>query len=213
MDFYKFRHPFTCMIAGPTQSGKTVLTRRLIKNYKLLTDITNIKVLWCYGVWQKLFNEPFDIKVKYLKGIPTEDDLKDINLLIIDDLMNEISDDKYFLNLFTKGSHHMNFSVIFITQNLFHQGKIMRTIGINCHYIIIMKSVRGKAQVNYLVRDTFPGQTKSIIDAYEDATKNSPYSYIRIDLTQLTPEKYRITSRLTPEENNSVFAPIVYIIK
>ena len=67
--------------------------------------------------------------------------------------MTELGDNKKFADLFTKGSHHMNLSVIFISQNLFHQGKQMRTIGLNCHYIIVMKSARGKAQLSHLGRD------------------------------------------------------------
>ena len=52
------------------------------------------------------------------------------------------------------------------------------------------------------------------MEAYDDATKDRPYTYIRIDLTTTTPEKYIITSNLTPEDVNHLglkFAPTVYI--
>ena len=41
-----------------------------------------------------------------------------------------------------------------------------------------------------------------------------PYSYIRLDMTQETPDKYRISSRITPEEAYDTrldFAPVFYI--
>ena len=36
--------------------------------------------------------------------------------------------------LFTKGSHHRNTSVLLLTQNIFHQNKHSRTVGLNAHY-------------------------------------------------------------------------------
>ena len=43
--------------------------------------------------------------------------------IIIDDLLRESSSGGVIVNLFSKGSHHNNLSVILITQNIFHQGK------------------------------------------------------------------------------------------
>ena len=46
------------------------------------------------------------------------------NLIVIDDQMIEAGKDNRIVNLFTKGSHHRNLSVIYIVQNLFqHQLK------------------------------------------------------------------------------------------
>ena len=210
MEFYKFRHPFTCMISGPTMSGKTVLVRRILEHYKELTTISGpMKVLWCYGQWQNLYRNIPNVEIEYMPGLPEETNCK---ILVLDDLMSELGDNKVFSDLFTKGSHHKGISVIYISQNLFHQGKVMRTIGLNCHYIILMKSIRGKSQLAILGRDAFPGKQKELMEAYEDAT-SKPFSYIRLDFTQQTPDKYRIISRLTPEENNKRLSPIVYLLK
>jgi len=46
-----------------------------------------------------------------------------------DDLLNEVYS-KDVCDLFTKGSHHRNISVILITQNLFHQGRFSRYISL-----------------------------------------------------------------------------------
>ena len=43
---------------------------------------------------------------------------KDV-IVILDDLMNECLEDKSILSMFTKGPHHKNISVIFITQNIY----------------------------------------------------------------------------------------------
>ena len=47
---------------------------------------------------------------------------------MFDDQMIYASKDKRIVNLFTLGSHHRNLSVIYIVQNLFHQGKGSRSI-------------------------------------------------------------------------------------
>ncbi|CAH3173279.1 unnamed protein product [Porites lobata] len=67
--------------------------------------------------------------IEFVKGIPRaleQDSYFDVNkrnLIVFDDQMIDASKDKRIVNLFTRGSHHRNLSVIYIVQNLFHQGK------------------------------------------------------------------------------------------
>lgn len=217
----QFKHPFTCMVAGPTSSGKTVLVRRILKNHKLLISVgvEKLKVMWAYGQWQNLYKELIpNVECEYIEGLPSEENIRESSphLVVIDDLMTELGGNQKLANLFTKGSHHNNISVIFITQNLFHQGNQMRTISLNCHYPIIMKNPRDKAQIRCFGNQVFPGKLKFFLEAYEDAAKDS-YGYLLIDLTQSTPEKLRLRARITPEEVpksiNSPIAPIIYISK
>jgi len=42
-------------------------------------------------------------------------------LIVLDDLMDSAYSEK-LSEIFTKGSHHRNISLVLITQNLFHQG-------------------------------------------------------------------------------------------
>ena len=52
--------------------------------------------------------------------------------------------DNRIVNLFTKGLHHRNLSVIYIVQNLFHQRKGNRSISLfNSHYLDLFKNPRG----------------------------------------------------------------------
>ena len=41
---------------------------------------------------------------------------------------------KRIVNLYTRGSHHRNLTVIYIEQNLFYQGKDIQSISLNSHY-------------------------------------------------------------------------------
>jgi hypothetical protein len=217
----QFKHPFTAIIAGPSGSGKTIFIRRVLKHSRLLINNLKfpLKVLWCYGQMQGLYSVPIspDVNVTYAEGMPDYDYISkhDHQIIILDDLMNEMDENKDLANLFTKGSHHLNKSIILCIQNLFHKNKIMRTISLNAHNIILMKNPRDKSQIMHLARQIYPKNPRILIEAYEEATSH-PYSYIVIDLKMTTPDNLRIRSRITPEEVvhlNKTFSPIVYIPK
>jgi len=59
-------------------------------------------------------------------------------LLIVDDLMQET--DQSVANLFTKGSHHRDVSIMFLAQNLFPQNKFARNMSLNAHYMVLFRN-------------------------------------------------------------------------
>ena len=67
--------------------------------------------------------------IEFVRGIPHNIDGDGFfdprinNVIVIDDQMTETSNDKRVMNLFTKGSHHRNLSVIFLSQNLYFSRK------------------------------------------------------------------------------------------
>jgi ABC-type oligopeptide transport system ATPase subunit len=67
-------------------------------------------------------------------------------LIILDDLL-DVAYTKEVCNLFTKGSHHRNISVILITQNLFHQANYCRDISLIAKYLVLLKNVRDNQQL------------------------------------------------------------------
>lgn len=97
---------------------------------------------------------------------------------------------KSVCELFTKGSHHKNLSIILITQNVFHQGKYCRDISLNCKYLVIFKNPRDKSQIYPLARQIFPENPQSFIKVYKEAT-SKPFGYLFLDLTQLTHDLLR----------------------
>ena len=102
-------------------------------------------------------------------------------LIIIDDLMRESSSVEAIVNLFTKDSHHNNLSVIFIIQNIFHQGKGQRDISLNAQYIVKFRNLRDRAQIRHLARQVYPENPRFLEEAYWDAT-SQPYNYLLLDL-------------------------------
>ena len=71
-------------------------------------------------------------------------------------------------------------SVIFILQNIFHRGKELRDMSLNCHYLVMFKSPRDSSQVSHLAKQMFPGHVKYMQEAFQDATKR-PYGYLLCD--------------------------------
>ena len=82
--------------------------------------------------------------IEFVKGIPTaleQDSYFDVskwNLIVFDNQMIDASKDKRIVSLFTRGSHHHNLSMIYIVQNLFHQGKGSRSISLHSHYLVLL---------------------------------------------------------------------------
>ena len=133
----RLQAPFSLLCCGPSGCGKTQWTKKLLENSLNVMSHQPDRIAWCYGEWQdgyRELSEQFPL-IEFIEGIPSNVfdmfDPKMNNMIIIDDLMAEAAGDKKIANLFTKGSHHRNLSVIFILQNLFYQGKESRTISLN----------------------------------------------------------------------------------
>ena len=213
----QFKHPFTAMVAGPTGSGKTYLVRDILQHHDtVMFGMSKFSVLWAYGQWQSLYNKKVDgVTIKYCEGLPDKDVIEEHSpsLVVVDDLMTELANDKKMTNLFTKGSHHMNISVIFIVQNLFYNAKEMRTININTSYFILLKNPRDKSQIEHFGKQMFPGTKGFLREAYADAT-SKPYGYLIIDCKSDTNDKVRLRTRILPSEHvKGLFRPVVYTQK
>ena len=113
----RFRHWYTCILAGPTGAGKTVWVKRFLNNIENMMSPLPEEVVWCYGEWQSGYNTMKNIT--FVEGLPKTEEWTDgkRRLVILDDLMSEA--DERVTKLFTKECHHRNLSVMFIVQNLF----------------------------------------------------------------------------------------------
>ena len=188
------------MIGGTTGSGKTTWLRRLLETPKIFS-LAPERIIYCYGTWQKAFNEMTGIEFRKGLDIP-----KDFNgehtVIILDDLMSEVVKSKTAEELFTQGSHHKNLTVIFILQNLFQQGKMARTIMLNSHYLVLMKNPRDVCQIKLLGRQL--GMEKTLEEAYKDCM-TMPYGYLFINLSPHNTEDFKLKTNIFPGENQIVY--------
>lgn len=193
-----WKHPFTACISGPSGSGKSSFVFRFLKHVNTVMQPAPSSILYCYGVWQGLFSE---LKgVEFHDGLPDKTQLKSGQLLVIDDLMNEV--DQRVVDIFTKHSHHIGVSVMFLTQNFFY--KTMRTITLNSHYLVLFKSPRDVSQIQHLAKQMYPGKTRFLVDSFKDATRE-PYGYLVVDLKPDTPDEYRLRTGIFPDDVNFVY--------
>ena len=204
---FQFEHPFTCMVAGMTGSGKTVWVQSLLTQAYRMINLPPEKIVWCYSQWQPTYMEMLVTipNIEFVKGIPTalEQDayfsVNKRNLIVFDDQMIDAGKDQRIVNLFTRDSHHRNLSVIYIVQNVFHQGKGGRSISLNSHYLVLFKNPRDKLQVLTLAKQMYPGRTDFFLKQYEEAVRR-PYGYLLIDLKTTTQDDCRLRTNVLPGE-------------
>jgi len=94
----KFKHPFTCVVSGPTGSGKTSFTLRLLQHLDSLCTETDFcgEIIWCYSEksavpHRELASLHKDV-VRFHEGVPQNfgNDHGKPCLIILDDLLNEL---------------------------------------------------------------------------------------------------------------------------
>jgi hypothetical protein len=194
------------MVSGPSGSGKSSFIVRFLECIDAMCDTKFESVTWCYAIWQPLYSHLHDtLNITFHKGIPEFNENRTHTrptLIIFDDLMSQSN--QTVTDLFTKGSHHLSTSVIFITQNLFHRGKGMRDISLNCHYIVCFKNPRDAAQFSHLSRQVVPKNSRFLQESYEDAC-SKPHGYILLDLKQETPDNLRFRTNIFPGEKLTVY--------
>ena len=206
----KFVHPANWIVSGMTGSGKTVWVYNLLSNKSELFTEPPVKILYCYSIWQPLFNTmEKTLGVVFQKGIPSEEDISDFynsgshNMIILDDLQQEVVNNKIVEKLFTQMCHHYCISVIFINQNLFYQGKCARSLHLNTYYTVLLKNQRNIQQISILGRQI--GKAKLLIDGYTDVMRK-PYGYLLLDLSPSSGENLQIRTNIFPHE----FPMVVY---
>jgi len=136
-DDLNFKHPFTCIISGPSGSNKSSFCIRFLQILDSLRTEKNFngRIICCYRLRTAVTTEQLTIlrsNIRFNEGVPENFEYKNCKpcLIILDDLLNDV----YFkevCNLFTKGNHHRSFSVILFTQNFFHHGRFCRNVSLN----------------------------------------------------------------------------------
>ena len=108
---YLFPECTSIAVSGATMSGKSFWTFRLLREKHVMFTSPPMKVLYCYGMYQPLFETmekefPF---ITFHQGLPTEEQLcqfsspSTCNLVILDDLMDSVTSSPEMENLFVKG--------------------------------------------------------------------------------------------------------------
>jgi len=196
-------------IVGPSGSGKTHFICKLLQNEKLFkTKFKNI--YWHQGGGGEAGLTSKELcKLKNIKIIDGFDEnwskrLSKGDVIVIDDLYQESNKESDFNNLFTKISRHGEVTVIFITQNLFHQGGQHRTRNLNVQYLVLFKNPRDATVVDFVARQAFPNNRNYLLESFKDATQDA-HGYLFLDFTQSCPDNLRIRTDIFNSEGVIVY--------
>ena len=196
-----FKHPFSMVVSEPSGSGKLVWTKKILLSS--LIQPSPERIIWCFGQWHSLYDNirkriP---RIEFVNGIPNHlndqhyIDVSKRNVPVFDDLMTEAKCDQRIADLFTKGSHHRNISVVYLTQNLFPQGKACRDIILNTQYMVLFNNPIDRQQVATLARRIYPSTSAVFMKRFEQVT-SYPYGHLVIDLKLGTAEKDRLHTKI-----------------
>ena len=202
---FRFHTPSSILVVGPSGCGKTVFTEKLLLENPDLFDTPPTERHYCYGAWQDRFRGMQDRGVVFHEGIPDHDALVQWfppgrkGVMVLDDLMDEGSQDKRVLDLFTKHSHHQGVTVLYLCQDMFPVGRYAKSISRNAHYIVAFKNPRDQLGVRNVLLQSFPTTWKDSLETFHHATTR-PYGYLVLDLHPASSDQQRLLSHVLKDE-------------
>jgi hypothetical protein len=150
------------------------------------------------------------LPIEFFKGVPTTEDIENFahverqRLIVLDDLMCESSGSDTIQNAFTRQSHHLGVTILYLLQNIFCQGKASRTIALNTHYQVLMKNSRIQ-QINTLGSQL--GIGKALMESYLDSMKTK-YGYLVLDQSPHREDEHMMKTHIFEGEDMIVYDPI-----
>ena len=211
----KFSSPSVILCSGPSQSGKTTLTKRILENAAGMFSIPPKKIIYCFSEYQKTFDviKQNVTDIIFFQGLPTREHIEewtegtDHTLLICDDLMMPLSQSQEAVHLFSVLSHHRSVSIIYLAQSLYPPGKYSKTLSLQVHYYILFHNMRDMRQIITFGSQVFLENVNYFKSVYEKCT-SKPYGYVLIDISPHTNSLYRLRTDIFPGETMRVFLPV-----
>ena len=199
-------------------SGKSTMMFEIISKRSIAFDRQMGKIYYCYGTYSKQYDklkEHVGDDIIFISGLPTEENVKKWAtlstdgpiILILDDLLERLSNDIHTQVLVTKLCHHCELCLFILSQNMFQKGGVYRCLSLNAQYFILMKTKRDHQQILYFGRQIFPFKQNLLYSAYLRATESVTYGYLRVDLHPASNQILTLTTSFLDEY------PVVYLAK
>ena len=176
--------------------------------------------MFCYATYQDLYDKiKADVPdIIFVQGFPSYIESSYLNnskkhdLLIIDDLLDQVCDNPLFRDAYVRNSHHLNYSIITVTQNPFYKSKYLRTCSLQSTGYIFFRCNRDHSMIRNLGKQIFPRNSSFFMDAYEQITLQ-PFRYLYVDFTPYCSPALRVRGTIfidddvidvyLPENNSS----------
>ena len=213
----KFTLPCVTQIIGPSLSGKSTIMFEILTKRDVTFDQKTGMIYYCYGTYSTNYlhvKESLGDNITFIAGLPTEDQVRKWSsaspkqgaiLLVLDDLMGEISVSSACQAMVTRLTHHCNLGLFILSQNLFQKGPVYRCLSLNTHYFIFCQTKRDHAQLLYFGRQLFPLRPSLLYSAYLKATEGVKYGHLRVDLHPASNPMLALTSDFLSKY------PVVYL--
>ena len=191
---FNFRHKFSLLVVGPTQSGKTYFVQQILKHNRIVYEEQKST---------KELKTSLGKSIRFERGVPElSENLCEINprynnIIILDDLMAEATDSPVVSRLFTQGRHR-NASVILLLQNMFPKGKYNTDISRNAQYLALFRSPSDRKQIGIIGERMFDKNIVHFMNAYYKETEK-PFGYLLVDNKPDTPADKQILADLFGE--------------
>lgn len=219
-----FHHPFTCIVAGPTSSGKSTFVKNLLLHQDTLINTTYDNVIILLGtdatentvLTSLKKNLPSVLIVEVKKMFPTNSEFcadfpsffnefvlekykGQKNCVIFDDLMYELAECNILVDMFTKKSSHSNLTTIFITQNIFWKGTGKHaadnvTIYRNTQVLVLFQNPMDSSVFATVAKRLSPSRFKHLQSKL--LTAADKYRYIVIQGDFRVPQKLRYSTQI-----------------
>ena len=201
---FAFQHPYSMMVVGPSQCGKTHFVHQLLTHKCTVYPYKKpVRVVWYYNQWQPQYEEiqrDLGSNIRFIQGVPEfEENLSDIKsskhtIIVLDDLMAQATDSPVVSKLFTQGRHR-NASVILLLQNMFPKGKYNTDISRNATYKVLFRSPGDRKQIDIMAEQTFAKDRPRFMQAYKQET-DRPYGYLVVDNHPRTSSEHQVVANV-----------------
>ena len=215
-------HPFSLILASPSNGGKSTLSFNIIKNSAKLVSNTNgqgFDSVWIiYRSYQPLYEQmkrELSIPVNlFEKTIP--DDLENLlgktqskfPVVVIDDgICSE--NQELIQDLFCRLSHHLSISVILITQSLFDcKNPTLRFCHRNTKALIIFACPRDQGSLRTLVHQMLPDRKKAkLLMQTIEKELEKPFNFVMFDFDPRCPANQRFKVDILGEHPTALVFP------
>ena len=148
----RWKHPFTCIVAGPTGCGKSTFVTRMLHHAATMIDPQPERITWCYGEWKEAYATMDLVDMQFHEGLPSASILDSTtkNLIITDDLKAET--DERVTTLFTKKVITGTRPCCISYRTLYPKNKESCTLSLNSQYMVVFKNPRDASQMSHLAR-------------------------------------------------------------
>ena len=228
-DGLKLKMPFSLMVSGPSQSGKSQWICKLIQHRAEVFEREFDQIIYCQP--ENLAHRPNEIfntilhsfpKAMLLSGLPNISKLHlDIGrgrpvLLIIDDQMHAFLSSEDMLHLLTVGVHHNDLNVIYTVQNYFGSSKFGKTMTRNSIYKTFFYNRTDLTELRHISTQIVPSSPnflKSCFDFLMKKFPNDESHYVFVDgHFRSSVPNFFVRSKIFPDEDG-VIRPIIFFPK